>query len=583
MDVLKWFYWICMFFILGGGNVLSAENQYNLVIQCEQNLKEFKIIEFQNFPSIEKRQQYLTSLIKGLQDKMYLEASIDSLWGTDEDTLWVSLNIGEKYSLNSELPDLLLKSKKNHQNDKPNNLSSTLLSIDNQLNYLQENGYPFAEIYWDSLQAEGKEFNMKAQLNKGPLILFDSLVNREKGKVAESFLKSYLGMKKEMPYRESFLKESDNLLKKLPFVKFTKPSTVNFHSDYATMSVYLAQRKVSKFDFIVGLLPNNESNGKMLITGEARLQLQNAFKRGEEIFFEWKRVKANSQKMNLKFNYPYILQSPIGVAGSFILDKRDSSYLDVNWTLGVPFRTKANNYIKGYLENTQTIVLKVDTQFIKRTMKLPNIQDVSGLLYGIEGYFENLDYLFNPRRGIEAGVNIQVGTRRLKPNNSIVNMGEMYSQLYDSVKIKSLQTQLKAQFSAYLPLTKRQVLKMGMMGASKTNAQILQNELYRIGGSKILRGFDEESIFAQHFVLATIEYRFILEQNSYFYTFFDAAWVSKKLEEKFSKDFPFGIGAGIAFETKAGIFGVSYAVGRQQSNPIDFRTSKIHFGYVNIF
>jgi hypothetical protein len=44
-----------------------------------------------------------------------------------------------------------------------------------------------------------------------------------------------------------------------------------------------------------------------------------------------------------------------------------------------------------------------------------------------------------------------------------------------------------------------------------------------------------------------------------------------------------GFGAGLTFETKAGIFGLSYAVGKQNSNPLDFRSSKIHFGYVNIF
>ncbi len=433
------------------------------------------------------------------------------------------------------------------------------------------------------LSLDSLQIQMKAKIDKGPLITFDSIINRENGKISESFLKSYLGIKKEMPYRESVLAESDKLLKKLPFVRFVKPSTVNFQSDDATINIYLAQRKVSKFDFLIGLLPNSENTGKFLITGEAKLQLQNAFKRGEEIYFEWKRVKENSQQLKLKFNYPYILQSPIGATGTFLLDKRDSTFLDINWTLGVPFRTKANNYIKAYVENAQTIVLNLDTLNIKRRMKLPSIQDVSALLYGFEGYFENLDYLFNPRSGFEAGANIQVGTRKIKPNNTITNLGENFAALYDSIQLKSFQAQFSARFNAYIPFGNRNVTKFGFKGASKLNQNILENELYRIGGANLLRGFNEESIFTQHYAVATVEYRFILDQNSYFYTFFDAAFVAKKFEDKFSKDFPFGFGAGIAFETKAGIFGVNYAVGRQQNNPIDFRTSKIHFGYVNIF
>jgi len=49
------------------------------------------------------------------------------------------------------------------------------------------------------------------------------------------------------------------------------------------------------------------------------------------------------------------------------------------------------------------------------------------------------------------------------------------------------------------------------------------------------------------------------------------------------RDQPFGFGAGMTFETRAGIFGISYALGRQLNNPIDFRTGKIHFGYVSLF
>jgi hypothetical protein len=48
-------------------------------------------------------------------------------------------------------------------------------------------------------------------------------------------------------------------------------------------------------------------------------------------------------------------------------------------------------------------------------------------------------------------------------------------------------------------------------------------------------------------------------------------------------DFPFGFGAGAAFETKIGIFGLSYAMGRQLDNAISFKSGKIHFGYVNYF
>ncbi|MCB0664133.1 MAG: hypothetical protein KDC24_15415, partial [Saprospiraceae bacterium] len=69
----------------------------------------------------------------------------------------------------------------------------------------------------------------------------------------------------------------------------------------------------------------------------------------------------------------------------------------------------------------------------------------------------------------------------------------------------------------------------------------------------------------------------------YLFTFFDAAITQNKTSEKNDTDYPIGFGAGLTFETRAGIFGLSYALGRQQGNPIDFRSGKIHFGYVSLF
>ena len=48
-------------------------------------------------------------------------------------------------------------------------------------------------------------------------------------------------------------------------------------------------------------------------------------------------------------------------------------------------------------------------------------------------------------------------------------------------------------------------------------------------------------------------------------------------------NYPFGFGIGVNFQTKPGIFSVSYAVGKQNGNPIDLSVAKIHFGIVNLF
>lgn len=83
--------------------------------------------------------------------------------------------------------------------------------------------------------------------------------------------------------------------------------------------------------------------------------------------------------------------------------------------------------------------------------------------------------------------------------------------------------------------------------------------------------------------MANLEYRFLLSKNSYFGAFFNAAVVQDSRVGKGPVDFPFGFGFGAAVETKVGIFGITYAMGKQLDNKITIKSAKIHFGYINYF
>ena len=112
---------------------------------------------------------------------------------------------------------------------------------------------------------------------------------------------------------------------------------------------------------------------------------------------------------------------------------------------------------------------------------------------------------------------------------------------------------------------------------------IYENETFRIGGSRRLRGFDEESILSTWFNVLTLEWRFLFGQNSYAYLFGDFCYTQRNTVGSFQEDFPIGFGGGVALETKVGVFGLSYALGTQQGNPISFNNSKVHFGSVYSF
>jgi hemolysin activation/secretion protein len=126
-------------------------------------------------------------------------------------------------------------------------------------------------------------------------------------------------------------------------------------------------------------------------------------------------------------------------------------------------------------------------------------------------------------------------------------------------------------------------VKIAGQGGSMVNDQLYSNELYRIGGIKTQRGVDEASIYASSFAIGTVEYRFLFEENSNFFVFVDQGWWEDQSRTPLLTDTPLGFGVGTSFETKAGIFSLSYALGKQFNNPVELRNGKIHFGFTSLF
>lgn len=115
------------------------------------------------------------------------------------------------------------------------------------------------------------------------------------------------------------------------------------------------------------------------------------------------------------------------------------------------------------------------------------------------------------------------------------------------------------------------------------NNDLYRNELYRIGGLKTLRGVDEASIYCSAWAVGTVEYRFVYEENANFFLFVDQGWWEDGAQDQLVTDTPLGFGLGTSFETKAGLFSLTYALGQQFENPVQLRGGKVHFGFTSLF
>jgi len=201
----------------------------------------------------------------------------------------------------------------------------------------------------------------------------------------------------------------------------------------------------------------------------------------------------------------------------------------------------------------------------------------------------NTDYRLNPRKGNEVHIIGSVGTKKIKKNDQIVALKDPgdpaydFSSLYDTVKLKSYQFRIILSAAKYFQLGKQSTIKGAFNGAVFQSANIFRNELFQIGGYKLLRGFDEESQYLSQYAVATLEYRYLIGLNSFFFGFVDGGWGRNNSQSSNYTHTYIGTGLGLALETKAGVFNLAWAVGKRDDTPFNLRQSKIHFGFVNYF
>ncbi len=439
----------------------------------------------------------------------------------------------------------------------------------------ENNGYPFASVKLDSISISENTVHAKLNLEKNRLCKIDSVIMNGKDVVAPVYIYNYIGIKPGVIYNESKVKRISTRLRELPFVTESRSNEIIFEEKVTKLLLYLEPRKASQFDGVLGVAPDRD--GKIMFTGEAHLKLQNALRRGEVIELNWKQLAAKTQDLKVHALYPYLFNTPIGIDGNLAIYKQDTSYIDVTKNLGVQYMFNGTNFIKAFVNDKESTLLS--TKGLESQTVLPPNADINITSYGLTIHFEKLDYRYNPRKGFIIETSPSTGNRVIKKN------GDLNPIIYDSLKLKATQYHFDFSGDYYFPVTQRQVLNIGNKSGYVYSPDLFSNELFRIGGLKTLRGFDEESILASLYTIGKIEYRYLLEQNSFLFAFYNQAWYENlsRGEVIDRTDMPYGFGAGINFETKLGIMSVSYALGKQFDNPLYFRNGKVHFGIISYF
>lgn len=539
--------------------------------------------------------EYISRIPSLLNANGYPAASVDSSWFELQD-VHIKLYVGRRYQWFRLIPDSIEQKAldqsgfiaKNYSN-RPIDIAELRSVQQRLLDHYENNGYPFAAVYLDSIRLIDDQLQAKLKVKTGPLYHIDSMRIYGKAKVSRKFLQHYLNIPNGSIYSKQKLEQVSKRLLELPYLQEQQPSDITMLGKGALLNLYIVPKRSSQANFLVGFLPATGQTGKLQVTGDVNLNLKNALSNGESILINWQQLQPKSPRLNLAYQQPYIFNSNFGIDFQFDLFKKDSSFLQINGLLGLQYLLSANQSGKIFFQNQRTFLLLsgIDTNQVKATKQLPPNVDVSASNFGVDYEFYNTNYRLNPKSGNELKVTASVGIKKISPNNDILNLKEPgfnYASLYDSVKLRSYQFRVKVTAAHFVQLGKQSTLKLGMNAGMFSSQSIFRNELFQLGGYRLLRGFDEESIYATQYLVPVAEFRYLVSLNSYFFVFADGGFARNKYQSVDQKNSFISSGIGLVFETKLGLLNISYAVGKRNDIPFNLRSaSKIHFGYVNYF
>lgn len=435
--------------------------------------------------------------------------------------------------------------------------------------YYENHGKPFCAISLQDIDFQ-RDTVATLQVVPGETIVYDSIIIKGNAKVRPSFLRPYLAWRKRKKYVESAVAQIPTRIQNLPYVQETRESGVEFVGKNAFLYLFLDKQRVNQFDGYVGLVPVNPTTGKVTVNGEVNLNLQNLFTIGESISLRWQAPERYSQYLHIAADFPYLFSTPFGISGAFTLDKKDTTYLNMNYLVALQYSFFGNDNLRTYFDYTSSTVLTDQPEFAGIVDTFTT--DFRKARYGVQVNFNHIDDIRQPWRGFTVQLDLAAGRRTLLPSskNPIPET--------EATSLKSTNYTIKGNVSGYVPMGKRWGWAVQFQGATQFGHAMLYNELFRFGGTHTLQGFDEQSLFASTYIIGETEFRFRFAKLSYIKVFFNAAWYERDITHNYFNDWPLGFGIGATFNTKAGNLYISYALGQQDGSPISFKTGKIHLG-----
>ena len=425
-----------------------------------------------------------------------------------------------------------------------NQIENSLNSI---VNYFENKGASFTNVSLINLTQLGNKLTAELNLNISEKRKINNIIIKGYNDFSIKYLNNYLNLKQHTTFNLNTLETIDKLVNTISFVTQLKKPEILFTKDSTTLYLYLKKKANNTFDGILGF-SNEKNSNNLKFNGYLDLILNNMFNKGESFGLNWKSNGDDTQTLNLKLTTPYIFNTRFSPSGEFSIFKQDSTYVNTKSLFKIKYSINKHNFINALLNNEVSTISSSNT--------LDEIDNFKTILFGLSYTFKML-----PKHELNNRSKFAITASYLLGNKTA-----------NQLKSNQNKIQLLAEYN--LELNHKNLIYFKTTNKLLNASNLFQNELFRIGGTNSIRGFDEQSIFTSKYSVTNIEYHYIINQTTHLYSITDFAIALDNFTNSTTK--LYGIGLGYYFNTKSSIINLSYAIGKNNELPFGFKNSKVH-------
>lgn len=447
-------------------------------------------------------------------------------------------------------------------------------NAENLLGYLENHGYPFATVQIDSFAIENSPDENEAfldiylQVIPGARVYLDEIhisgnkLTKENVIIRESRIK-----KGELYKEDKVARIPERLMKTGFFTSVKKPRIAIDENGKGHLLLEMQEGNPNQMNAVIGYTPANNRDEKGYFTGLVDLNFRNLLGTGRAVQTYWQKKDRRSQELRFHYAEPWILGYPVHAGFGFEQTIRDTTY--VRRAAGFDIDMGFSDLLTLHSHLGKESVIPDSLGQI-----LFGIPKFSAILARLGFSYDTRDNPWNPISGVFYKTEYELAQKKV---SSLTDLAA------DSIESGSFRrTKIEMDAELYVTPFRHQTILLAMHGRQvKSNERKLSYaDLYRLGGTKTLRGYLEDEFLGERIAWLNLEYRYLLGQLSRAFLFFDAGYIMRKMEDlQLMKQRKYSFGFGFRIETRLGIIGVDYGIGQGRG----IAGGLVHVGLTNKF